>query len=1501
MEQKCDDQFQLHYVQVPYLIQGYDLTEFIFLQIMSLILGFVASFYGDSYLNLPFGINKDVELRLRFLTWQSHGVLFLARGSSDYLYLNLQHGYVQVEGNFGSGVITWKSLQKTNDGSWHHIELKQVSQTLTISVDGRENLIHIPGELHELNENEVFVGGMQKNINFVKKWSYFRGCLGNVEFNQYDIISNAQKLEGTAAVNHVAWTCREELKAESSLPIKFQSNSSFAAFHHLPFKHSGNLSVLFKTHTENGLLLFNLAKKGRTDILFVEILSKKLILNVNKGGVKVIVNSDLMISDGEWHSLSIKCTDNGINFMVDNTEQTAPFDERTSDFKFSGHFFLGGLTPHVLSHVEEENFELISRFVGHEHYHGCMKNLTINSNILGYQQMLVSDNLSTECGSVLGCTKNCEKTTHIPKLTTDDTTYLFDDQYVEIRGVTLREGREKIISTEHILVLLDYKTLQIRESAIQFELMRFPKHGRLMILGRRRNREVFTLLDLQGNKVIYVHDGSETTRDEVTLNMKIVSDIPDNVAEMQKSYTFILPFFIEPLDDEPTLQLQSSSQNQASLIMAKNTKLRITESIIQVLDPDTPPSSSMITAVCGPRSPGGTPGHFVTSDEPSEERTKFSFQEILDGFVWFSSGSDSSSCLLTIGGYSKRLYINTVEVSLHLNSSVLRVTQGSYIILSRKNLVVTNNVPIQEMEIRYRITVAPDYGVIQRRSYTKDTWENVDTFAQRHIDNHQIRYLNMEEQYFMHNDRFSLEASALNSTIKGLVYIHVDRLTVDVTGTNNVTIQHSQFKIITKDELQARTNDPWYDSKRIRFSILRKPYRGNLYRIHHKNITEELIYEMTPLETSDIFTQEDVNNGYVVYRLHRLTHEKNTDFIDFQVSALPAVSKMMRLNVDYVPRPSNVRFTNNVLDTVLEGREAMITKDYLYLETDDFQNFEFDVVEFPKHGTLNLVSKNHLSIAMAPNGVTRFSNEDIKRNKLSYEHDDTENDQDSFAFVASPILTPATTFPAKIKEFSGRFHIRVVMRNDNHPVREVDKTFKIVSGKERVIMTNDLSFSDPDINFDSNKLRYERRIIQNGEIVNSEDGKEIFNFTQKDIADGKVKFRHTGKETESTLMSVSDGNFAEYFMFSIEAGRPYIVIQNNTGAFVQVGEDVNIHSSNLSIETNVNVKPEDVTFMVFEEPLHGRLQLDGKSVKQFTLKDLLSGSLTYGHRQGGMGQDRFRFNVIAGEARTRDEFTIHILQGTPAQIPRVINNNVLQVQSLKTQVISKSNLQVFNTLSQPSSIVFSVQTRPSYGSIYISYDSQSTEKYTFSQWDINSKAVSYHHTQKGHRTDFFTFDVADEVTGQRLRGLTFGIEVLPPPLDIETRNLSVREGGKKPLSPADIVLKFTTPTNVSVVFHVVQQPRHGHLEFIEKRNQSLSSFTMNDLKQGRIYYVHDGSDSDLDEIVIKGRMENKEETDDQHVYIHIEAVNDEAPQIIANKGLTLWQSSMALISKVIFC
>lgn len=65
----------------------------------------------------------------------------------------------------------------------------------------------------------------------------------------------------------------------------------------------------------------------------------------------------------------------------------------------------------------------------------------------------------------------------------------------------------------------------------------------------------------------------------------------------------------------------------------------------------------------------------------------------------------------------------------------------------------------------------------------------------------------------------------------------------------------------------------------------------------------------------------------------------------------------------------------------------------------------------------------------------------------------------------------------------------------------------------------------------------------------------------------------------------------------------------------------------------MNVKLEEVKFILIEELLYGRLKIDGEIVIRFIFGDLLVGFLIYSYRYGGMGEDYFKFVVIVGEVR----------------------------------------------------------------------------------------------------------------------------------------------------------------------------------------------------------------------------------------------------------------------------
>lgn len=224
--------------------------------------------------------------------------------------------------------------------------------------------------------------------------------------------------------------------------------------------------------------------------------------------------------------------------------------------------------------------------------------------------------------------------------------------------------------------------------------MRFLKFGYFLIdFGRRRrNRDVFTLLDLLGRKVRYIYDGLELTRDEVIFNMKIVINGFSDFVEMQKFYIFIFLIFIELVDDKFILQLLGSFYSEVFLIMVKNIKLRVIRFIVEVFDLDFLFFFLVILIVCRLKYLGKLLGYFEIFDRVGIERFIFFFQEIIDRRIWFLLGVDLLFCLLIVGIFIKRLIIDVVDLNLYLNIFGIRVIQGSYIIIGRKNLVVIDNV-----------------------------------------------------------------------------------------------------------------------------------------------------------------------------------------------------------------------------------------------------------------------------------------------------------------------------------------------------------------------------------------------------------------------------------------------------------------------------------------------------------------------------------------------------------------------------------------------------------------------------------------------------------------------------------------------------------------------------------------------------------------------------------------------------------------------------------------
>ena len=59
--------------------------------------------------------------------------------------------------------------------------------------------------------------------------------------------------------------------------------------------------------------------------------------------------------------------------------------------------------------------------------------------------------------------------------------------------------------------------------------------------------------------------------------------------------------------------------------------------------------------------------------------------------------------------------------------------------------------------------------------------------------------------------------------------------------------------------------------------------------------------------------------------------------------------------------------------------------------------------------------------------ISSFTNRDISENRVVYQHDDSENGEDSFTFMATPIIEQPGFLVQEISEFSGTKHRRVLI------------------------------------------------------------------------------------------------------------------------------------------------------------------------------------------------------------------------------------------------------------------------------------------------------------------------------------------------------------------------------------------------------------------------------------------------------------------------------------------
>nr|XP_027222459.1 chondroitin sulfate proteoglycan 4-like [Penaeus vannamei] len=755
-------------------------------------------------------------------------------------------------------------------------------------------------------------------------------------------------------------------------------------------------------------------------------------------------------------------------------------------------------------------------------------------------------------------------------------------------------------------------------------------------------------------------------------------------------------------------------------------------------------------------------GFIQHSQAPGEAIHAFTVADLSGGLVsYVHRGEPNTKIVLRVSdgietSESAILRVAAFELQVYLiNNTGLSMTHSSWALITPHNLSYTTNVPEQELEIRFDITEMPRFGAVQRLR-GNDRWQNVNQFSSRQLEKEKIRYRHTDKEPTVDEFRFRITAGERKFPTEYTFRINFVAITVDVVRNAELLIDRIQESFISEGFLQTVTKPDPAPSGEIVYSIIVPPMFGSIF-LSSGDLTRH-----QQLEKGSTFTQEDIAKGRIKYKLHRKSYSSLHDSFQFQVSSQGRSSDVHTFNIRHTPPSVDATIVVERLD-VQEGARQKITQKYLHIEVEDIEDLIYNITSPPRHGAIDIIDES--MILPERRNASYFTSREILSGSVFYQHDDSESAKDRFHFVALA-EDPEVDF-----QYVGVMHFRILMINDNHPVRVMEKVLNVVTDSERVVTSSDLLYVDPDLDTPPTQIQYTRRKIPNGDFFHVEDRSEpVYIFTQEDINQRRIVFRHDGPSYGKAVISVTDGHLSSTGILEIVASEPFIEIVNNSGIIVPRGQQAVISNYNLSVETNMNAWGAAIEFHVTSPPRYGRLVTQGQAgAKVFSEADLQSRTLKYVNKGEPSFKDEFRFKARIGDTTSEGIFEIKVYPESYWEPLVVLNNATVRVEEGSRVTIDQAALKIMHPNIAPSDITYVIVQRPQNGYLEVDLGQTTPSEYedeasllkpevsVFDQALINEGRVQYVGIGTNVTSDHFVFDVTNGISS--LSRLVYNIQI----------------------------------------------------------------------------------------------------------------------------------------------
>ena len=525
----------------------------------------------------------------------------------------------------------------------------------------------------------------------------------------------------------------------------------------------------------------------------------------------------------------------------------------------------------------------------------------------------------------------------------------------------------------------------------------------------------------------------------------------------------------------------------------------------------------------------------------------------------------------------------------------------------------------------------------------------------------------------------------------------------------------------------------------------------------------------------------------------------------------------------------------------------------------------FDIDTFPANGELQLTT--NLGV-----GIIQFTLDDLNNNRVQYVHDGTETITDSFTFN---VTDGGQTLPLET------FNITVTSVNDA-PVINVNTGTTILEGGTATItnvMLDALDIDNTDAQLTYTASGYVRGQIEVGGVVQN-------TFTQDDINNGLVVFRHNGDEggTATFNLSLTDtGGLTDTATFSlaVTAQNDASVITTNTGFSVLEGGTHTVTTAELNV-TDPDDSGVGITYSL-SNITGGQVQLStnlGVPILSFTQDDLNNNRVLFIH-DGGEGNASFDVDVADGleHGATNDTATVNVTRIAVNDAPDITRNltssvnegGITQIKNIVLDTTDPDNVAADLTYTITGEVNGQLELLSNLG----------VQITSFTQTQLDSGDIVFRHDGSSTLTASFDMQVSDGALSSAVETFNLTVDnVNDPPVISTGPATTVLEGQNTAITTAQ--LDSLDPDNLPITLtYTVTGTTNGYVALSSDTTTPITTFSQVDLDSGLIRFVHDGSETinaSFDVSLSDGAL-----TDTATVNLNVTPQNDQTT-LVVNDG-----------------